>query len=83
MLPRSKMFSQVTRGLSGVHMLCNLTSADLLACISLGARLNSNGAYANMAAKYGGQFKRPPEVGIPRFLLAYFLKENGPQRHFS
>ena len=25
----------------------------------------------------------PPEMGIPRFLLAYFLKVNGPQRHFS
>ena len=36
-----------------------------------------------MAAKYGGQRKKPPPppppvMGIPRFLLAYFLKVNGP-----
>ena len=42
-----------------------------------------NGAYANMAAKYGGQCKRPPVMGIPLFLLAYFLMVNGPQRHFT
>ena len=27
-----------------------------------------NGAYANMAAKYGGQCKRPPRDGISPFL---------------
>ena len=48
-----------------------------------GAYLKTNGAYANMAAKYSGQCKRPPRDGFPRFLLAYFLKVNGPQRHFS
>ena len=25
----------------------------------------------------------PPKMGIPHFSLAYFLKVNGPQRHFS
>ena len=35
-----------------------------------------------MAAKYGGQCKRPPEMWIPRFLLAYFLKVNGPSAIF-
>ena len=38
-----------------------------------------NGAYANMA----GNARGPPEMGIPRFLLVYILKVNGPQRHFS
>ena len=42
-----------------------------------------NGAYASMAAKYSWQCKRPPEMGFSHFLLAYFLKVNGPQRHFS
>ena len=42
-----------------------------------------NGANADMAAKYSWQCKRPPEMGFPRFLLAYFLKINEPQRPFS
>ena len=42
-----------------------------------------NGAYADMAAKCSWQCKRSPEMGFPRFLLAYFLKVNEPQRLFS
>ena len=44
----------------------------------------SNGAYADMAAiSIAGNAKGPPEMGFPRFLLAYFLKVNEPQCHFS
>ena len=59
-------------------------SLSMPANLRKGERNNTaNGAYANMAAKYSCQCKRPPEMGFPRFLLAHFLKVNEPWRHFS
>ena len=43
----------------------------------------NNGTFADVATKYSWECKRPPKMGFPHFLLAYFLKVNEPQRHFS
>ena len=48
-----------------------------------GVRMDAMALMQIWPLSIGGNAKGPPEMGFPRFLLAYFLKVNGPQRHCS